>query len=147
MIQFVSITVFRQALDTLLKVKRGVYAGVPSEICTAFQNVPIEQIRANRDMVLMDSESITIKLRLPDKRQHLSKSEGYRLIYLVLKNSPVVAFLTVYPKRGPLQQLDIQDAEIKKLVNIFTVEARAREVVVHDINNQLNVVVESPDHL
>ena len=147
MIQFVSITVFRQALDTLLKVKRGVYAGVPSEICTAFQNVPIEQIRANRDMVLMDSESITIKLRLPDKRQHLSKADGYRLIYLVLKNSPVVAFLTVYPKRGPLQQLDIQDAEIKKLVNIFTVEARAREVVVHDINNQLNVVVESPDHL
>ena len=83
MIQFVSITSFRQALDALLKVKRGVYAGLPSEICAAFRNVSIEQIRANRDMVLMDSESITIKLRLPDKRQHLSKSEGYRLIYLV----------------------------------------------------------------
>lgn len=137
MIQFVSITVFRQSLDALLKVKRGVYAGVPSEICAAFQNVPIEQIRANRDMVLMDSESITIKLRLPDKRQHLSKSEGYRLIYLVLKNSPIVAFLTVYPKRGPLQQLDIPDAELKKLVNIFTAEVRAREVVIHDINNLL----------
>jgi len=66
---------------------------------------------------------------------------------LVLKNSPVVAFLTVYPKRGPLQQLDIPDAELKKLVNLFAVEARAREVVVHDINNQLKAVVESPDHL
>ena len=74
MIQFVSITSFRQALDALLKVKRGVYAGLPSEICAAFRNVSIEQIRANRDMVLMDTESITIKLRLPDKRQHLSKS-------------------------------------------------------------------------
>lgn len=141
MIQFVSITVFRQALDALLKVKRGVYAGVPSEICEAFQNVPIEQIRANRDMVLMDSESITIKLRLPDKRQRLSKADGYRLIYLVLKNSPVVAFLTVYPKRGPLQQLDIQDAELKKLVNIFTAEARAREVVIHDINDSLSQII------
>ena len=141
MIQFVSITVFRQALDALLKVKRGVYDGVPSEICTAFQNVPIEQIRANRDMVLMDSESITIKLRLPDKRQHLSKSEGYRLIYLVLKNSPVVAFLTVYPKRGPLQQLDIPDEELKKLVRIFTTEARAREVVIHDINDNLKQII------
>lgn len=141
MIQFVSITVFRQALDTLLKVKRGVYAGVPSEICAAFQNVPIEQIRANRDMILMDSESITIKLRLPDKRQHLSKSEGYRLIYLVLKNCPLVAFLTVYPKRGPLQQLDIPDAELKKLVSIFTAEARAREIVVHDINDHLREII------
>ena len=140
MIQFVSITVFRQALDALLKVKRGVYAGVPSEICAAFQNVAIEQIRTNRDMVLMDSESITIKLRLPDKRQHLSKSEGYRLIYLVLKNSPIVAFLTVYPKRGPLQQLDIPDAELKKLVKIFTAEVRAREVVIHDINNLLKEI-------
>ena len=92
-------------------------------------------------MVLMDSESITIKLRMPDKRMHLSKSEGYRLIYLVLKNSPVVAFLTVYPKRGPLQQLDIPNEELKKLVNIFTAEARAREVVVHDINDHLKEVV------
>ena len=141
MIQFVSITVFRQALDALLKVKRGVYAGVPSEICAAFQNVAIEQIRTNRDMVLMDSESITIKLRLPDKRQHLSKSEGYRLIYLVLKNSPIVAFLTVYPKRGPLQQLDIPDEELKILVRIFTTEARAREVVIHDINDNLKQII------
>ena len=92
-------------------------------------------------MILMDSESITIKLRMPDKRMHLSKSEGYRLIYLVLKNSPVVAFLTVYPKRGPLQQLDIPNEELKKLVNIFTAEARAREVVVHDINDHLKEVV------
>lgn len=137
MIQFVSITSFRQALDALLKVKRGVYAGLPSEICAAFRNVSIEQIRANRDMVLMDSESITIKLRLPDKRQHLSKSEGYRLIYLVLKGSPVVAFLTVYPKRGPLQQLDIPDAELKMLISLFTVESRARQIVIHDINNNL----------
>ena len=140
MIQFVSITVFRQALDALLKVKRGVYAGVPSEICAAFQNVPLEQIRSNRDMVLMDSESITIKLRLPDKRQHLSKSEGYRLIYLVLKDSPVVAFLTVYPKRGPLQQLDIPDAELKELVSIFTTEARAHEIVIHNIYDLLKEI-------
>ena len=137
MIQFVSITSFRQAIDALLKVKRGVYAGLPSEICAAFRNVSIEQIRANRDMVLMDSESITIKLRLPDKRQHLSKSEGYRLIYLVLKGSPVVAFLTVYPKRGPLQQLDIPDAELRMLISLFTVESRARQIVIHDINNNL----------
>lgn len=32
MIQFVSITSFRQALDALLKVKRGVYAGLSSPV-------------------------------------------------------------------------------------------------------------------
>lgn len=71
-IRFVSITAFRTALEALLKVKRKVYAGVPEEICKAFQNVGIEQIRANRDMILMDNDSITVKLRLPDKRQRLS---------------------------------------------------------------------------
>ncbi|MBQ9588442.1 MAG: hypothetical protein IJR26_11405 [Bacteroidales bacterium] len=124
----------------MLKVRHGVYSGVQEEICRAFQNAPIEQIRSNRDMVLMDLDSVTIKLRLPDKRQHLSKSDGYRLIYLVLKDMPVVAFLTVYPKRGPLQQLDIPDAELKELVEIFTIESRARQIVIHDINDHLKEI-------
>jgi mRNA-degrading endonuclease RelE of RelBE toxin-antitoxin system len=137
MTRFVSISAFRQALDTLLKVKRGVYAGIPAEICQAFQNVPIEQIRTNRDIILMDDDSITIKLRLPDKKQHLSKSDGYRLIYLVMKNLPVVVFLTVYPKRGPRQKLDLQDGELVKLINDFSQEAKVRQIVVHDINDNL----------
>ena len=140
MIQFVSISAFRAALSDLLKVRHGVYSGVQEEICRAFQNAPIEQIRSNRDMVLMDFDSVIIKLRLPDKRQHLSKSDGYRLIYLVLKNMPVVAFLTVYPKRGPLQQLDIPDAELKELVEIFTIESRSRQIVIHDINDHLKEI-------
>ena len=53
---------------------------------------------------------------------------------------PVVAFLTVYPKRGPLHQLDIPDEELKKLVKLFTAEARAREVVIHDIDNHLKEI-------
>ena len=140
MIQFVSISAFRTALSDLLKVRHGVYSGVQEEICRAFQNAPIEQIRSNRDMVLMDFDSVIIKLRLPDKRQHLSKSDGYRLIYLVLKSMPVVAFLTVYPKRGPLQQLDIPDAELKELVEIFTIESRSRQIVIHDINDHLKEI-------
>jgi len=140
MIFFVSIEAFRTALAALLKVKHGVYAGVPSEICKAFQGVTIEQIRSNRDMILMDDDAITIKLRLPDKRHHLSKSDGYRLIYLVQKNVPVVGFLTVYPKRGPLQKLDVEDDELRNLVTAFAVESISREVVIHDINDNLKVI-------
>ena len=139
-IRFVSITAFRTALDSMQKVKRGVYAGIRSEICEAFQNVPIEQIRANRDMILMDNETITIKLRLPDKRQRLSKANGYRLIYLVMKNVPVVGMLTIYPKRGPLQKLDLEDGELQILLNAFSSESKAQQVMIHDIYNNLEVI-------
>ena len=53
---------------------------------------------------------------------------------------PVVAFLTVYPKRGPLQQLDIPDAELKELVEIFTIESHSRQIVIHDINDHLKEI-------
>ena len=140
MIRFVSISSFRQSLDALLKVKRGVYAGVTKEICRAFQGLPIEDIRSNRDMILMDNDSITIKLRLPDKKQRLSKADGYRLIYMVMKNVPVVAFLSIYPKRGPLQKLDLEDNELSELISIFSVESRARQIVIHDIDDNLKQV-------
>lgn len=137
MIRFVSISSFRSALGELLKVKNRVYSNVPNEICKAFQGVSIEQIRANRDIILMDSDSITIKLRLPDKRQRLSKADGYRLIYMVLKSIPVVVFLTVYPKRGPKQKLNVEELELQRLVNEFTYESMTRQLVVHDIEDTL----------
>ena len=140
MIRFVSISAFRQSLDALLKVKRGVYAGVTTEICRAFQGLPIEDIRSNRDMILMDNDSITIKLRLPDKKQRLSKADGYRLIYMVMKNVPVVAFLSIYPKRGPLQKLDLEENELTELMNTFTVESSERQIVIHDIDDNLKQV-------
>lgn len=105
MISFKTISHFRGRLQNLMDYKRGVYAGAKTEVVTAFKNVPIEQIRQNRDMILMQDDSIAIKLRLPDHRQRLSKKDGYRLIYLVSMIEERVAFLDIYPKRGPLQQL------------------------------------------
>lgn len=141
MIHFVSIAAFRTALEALLKVKRDVYAGVSDEICKAFQNVPIEQIRSNRDMILIDNESITIKLRLADKKHRLSKSDGYRLIYMVMKNIPMVALLTIYPKRGPLQKINMEDVELQTLVSDFVTESRARTLVLHDVYDNLKEIL------
>ena len=140
MIRFVSITAFRTALEALLKIKRGVYAGVSAEICAAFKDGPIEQIRSNRDMILMDNDFITIKLRLPDKKQRLSKADGYRLIYMVMKNIPVVALLTIYPKRGPMQKLDLEENELVQLMNDFSTESQTHQIVIHDINDNLKIV-------
>lgn len=122
MISFKTISYFRGRFQKLLDYKRGVYAGARTEVITAFKNIPIEQIRQNRDMILMQNDAIAIKLRLPDHRQRLSKKDGYRLIYLVSMKEERVAFLDIYPKRGPLQQLDIQDEELMRLLALYVQE-------------------------
>ena len=134
MIHLVSISAFRDSLDALLKVKRGIYGGIIDEICNVFKGVSIEQIRNNRDMILMDNDSIIIKLRLPDKKQRLSKSDGYRLIYMVMKNMPLVVLLTIYPKRGPMQKLSLEVNEFEHLLNYFRDEFTNNQLVSHDIN-------------
>ena len=143
MIHFVSISSFRSRLDSLLKVKKGVYAGAPGAICDSFKDASIEEIRQNRDMVLLNDDSIVIKLRMPDKKQRLSKADGYRLIYMVMKRVPMVVQLDVYPKRGPSQQLDIDKSELDRLIAEFKSEMLADTLVEHDINNNLKVIPKS----
>ena len=91
MITFSAIANFVSRIEVLRSVRRGVYATVEDEVSAAFRGVSIEQIRQNYDMILMDSERIVIKLRLPDKKHRLSKKDGYRLIYLVYKDREEVA--------------------------------------------------------
>lgn len=142
MICFVSVSTFRKRIVELLKVKRGVYGGVTNEICQAFKDATIEQIRQNRDMILLNNDAAVIKLRMPDKKQHLSKADGYRLIYMVMKQSPLVALLDVYPKRSPSQQLDIEDNETARLVMEFVTELQANLLVMHDINDNLKSIAQ-----
>ena len=123
MAQFVSVSTFRKRLAELLKVKRGVYSGVSAEICMAFKGASIEQIRQNRDMILMNNDAVVIKLRIQDKKQ-----------------VPLVVLLDVYPKRGPSQQLDIEDNETNRLVREFAAELNTGQLAIHDINDDLKVL-------
>ena len=122
MIRFYSTTHFLDRIEILRKVRKGVYSSVEEEIALAFRNVPIEQVRNNRDMILYDESRIIIKLRIPDRKHRLSKSNGYRLIYLVYKDREEVAFLDVYPKNGPLQQLSISEDELVSLLTQYVEE-------------------------
>ena len=137
MIIFASTSSFRKCLAELLKVRRGVYSGVKTEICRAFNDVPIEQIRTNHDMILADNDSVVIKLRLPDKHQRLSKSDGYRLIYMVMKHVELVVFLEIYPKRGPMQKINITDNDLARLIHEFVDEFNNSTIVFHDIQQEL----------
>lgn len=123
MISFKTTSTFRRQIDKLLKARRNVYGSVINEIKSALNNVPIEQIRMNRDMILMEDDILIIKLRLPDKKQKLSRKDGYRLVYLVSKVDNLVVFLYIYPKNGPLQQLDIDNKEVEGLVAEYNIEA------------------------
>lgn len=124
MIRFKTIAFFRKRLAALEKVRKGVYANVGDEIRREFKDKTIEAIRINNDMILLEGDIIVIKLRLPDRKHHLPKKDGYRLIYLVSKVAPVVAFLDVYPKNGPMQQLDEDEQVILGLVSSFILEGK-----------------------
>ena len=125
MILFKTISAFRRRLNELLKIRRHVYAGVSSELNKEFADKSIEQIRQNNDMILIEGDLVVIKLRLPDKKQHLSRKDGFRLVYLVSKVDDLVVFLDIYPKNGPSQQLDINDTEVKLLIGAFIEEGEA----------------------
>lgn len=75
-------------------------------------------------MILLEGDLVVIKLRLPDKRQRLSRKDGYRLIYLVSKVDEIVVFLDIYPKNGSSQQLNITAEEIKRLLVEFIEEGQ-----------------------
>lgn len=125
MVLYFSISSFRNRINALLKIKRNVYAGVNDEIKKEFSGKSIDEIRQNRDMILTQDDLLVVKLRLPNKKQRLSKKDGYRLIYLVSKVKEVVVFLDIYPKNGPAQQLSIDNNELKRLLEEFNAEASA----------------------
>ena len=123
MIIFNTISTFRTRLQNLLDIRKGVYASIPAEIKREFQSASIDTIRNNRDMILIQNEAVIVKYRLGYKRMKLSKANGYRLIYMVSTIIDRVVFLDVFPKRGPLQQLNIDDKEILRLIEEFNSEA------------------------
>lgn len=134
MINYKSIKRFRDSLINLLSIKKHVYSAIKTEITNEFNTKTIEEIRNNRDMILMQDDSIIIKLRLPDKKQKLSKRDGYRLIYYVSKVEELVIFLNVYPKNGPLQKLNITPLELKDILLELIEELSSDKLEEFDIN-------------
>lgn len=122
MTNFFTTSTFRTDLSSLLRVRKNVYAGIENEIYNEFIDCPVERIRNNRDMILIEGDSIIIKFRLPDKKQRKSRKDGYRLIYLVSKDTDMVTFLSVYPKNGPCQKIDTSKEELRILIDQFILE-------------------------
>ena len=129
MISFQTISYFRARLQALVDIRKGVYSSVPAEIKREFESADIGTIRHNRDMILIQNDLIIVKYRLGDKRMKLSKANGYRLIYMVSTLYERVVFLDIYPKRGPLQQLDIDDRQLMKLIEEYLEEDAGHQLM------------------
>jgi len=54
------------------------------------------------------------KLRLPNPDANAGKSNGYRVIYLVITEARIVVFLTIYYKK---EQADVPDSYISGLID------------------------------
>ena len=134
MVTFFSISVFRERLQALMSAKRGVYAGVDREIIDAFRSATIDEIRNNRDMILLDDPLVVVKLRLPDHKNRRSRKDGYRLIYLTYRNQEKVVFLDIYPKNDPSQQLDTSDNRLLDLIQTYNEESISSELVLHALS-------------
>lgn len=129
MISFQTISSFRARLQALIDIRKGVYSSVPAEIEREFESADIETIRHNRDMILIQNDLVIVKYRLGDKRMKLSKANGYRLIYMVSTLHERVVFLDIYPKRGPLQQLDIDDRQLMRLIEEYLEEDAGHQLM------------------
>ena len=130
MVTFFSISVFRERLQALMSAKRGVYAGVDREIIDAFRSATIDEIRNNRDMILLDDPLVVVKLH----KNRRSRKDGYRLIYLTYRNQEKVVFLDIYPKNGPSQQLDTSDNRLLDLIQTYNEESISSELVLHALS-------------
>ena len=127
MISFQTISSFRARLQALIDIRKGVYSSVPAEIKREFESADIETIRHNRDMI--QNDLVIVKYRLGDKRMKLSKANGYRLIYMVSTLHERVVFLDIYPKRGSLQQLDIDDRQLMRLIEEYLEEDAGHQLM------------------
>ena len=129
MISFQTISSFRARLQALIDIRKGVYSSVPAEIKREFESADIETIRHNRDMILIQNDLVIVKYRLGDKRMKLSNANGYRLIYMVSTLHERVVFLDIYPKRGSLQQLDIDDRQLMRLIEEYLEEDAGHQLM------------------
>ena len=133
--RFFTTSTFRECLSNLTKKAKDGYLTVTDDICKALQSMPDTILRETNDRILQTEEFRIVKLRLPNSGQHLSKPNGFRLIYFVSQLNDVVVLLRVYPKRGPQGVVDLVNTEYQRLLEEMMKESLACSLHEVDILN------------
>lgn len=134
---FYTTSTFRQTLASLTKKPKEGYKSVVKDICKALLSMESKIIRDTNDRIKQFEDFRVVKLRLPNSGQHLSRPDGFRLIYYVSLISDDVALLRIYPKRGPQGIVDLVDEEYDRLLLEMVTENKNKTLHLVDIENSL----------
>lgn len=134
---YFSITSFRNSINNLTSKPKNGYKTVWGDICDDFISKDIDSIRQNRDLIINEDEFNIIKLRIRNSGSHLSKADGFRLVYYISKKEDKVIFMDIYPKRGKMGLINMTDSQLKELLRETISEIKTSSIVQHDINSDL----------
>ena len=135
--KFYTTSTFRQTLTSLTKKPKEGYNSVVKDICKALLSMEPNIIRETNDRIKQFEDFRIVKLRLPNSGQHLSRPDGFRLIYYVSLISDDVTLLRIYPKRGPQGIVDLVDEEYDRLLLEMVTENNNKTLHQVDINDSL----------
>jgi len=112
---------YRKALKEISKKKySGVYGTVTQEIKNFFKEYSSFESIWHKTFMLFENDIVRVnKIRLENEMQNSGKSGGYRIIVLCDRRTQTVGLLYIYPKVGPLGQLDIPKDKSKDLVRNY----------------------------
>lgn len=134
MCTFYSISTFRDELSELLASKKDGYISVWNDIVDEFHTKKnMDEIRMTPSMIKLNDNIKIIKARIPNSYLKLGKSNGFRLIYLVLLDREEVVLLYVYPKRGKKGAVSIKDSIYIDLLETYNTELDANLLVSYNI--------------
>lgn len=137
---FFTISTFRDVVASLIKKPREGYSSVVADICAELQSMPDNILRDTNERIIQTLEYRVVKLRVANSNQKLSKSNGFRLVYLVSLITDDVFLLTVFPKRGTKGISNIPNAEYVRLLNELSQETSSKLLHQVDIANGLKEI-------
>lgn len=137
---FFTISTFRDVVASLIKKPREGYSSVVADICAELQSMPDNILRDTNERIIQTPEYRVVKLRVANSNLKLSKSNGFRLVYLVSLITDEVFLLTVFPKRGTKGISNIPNAEYVRLLNELFQESSSKLLHQVDITKGLKEI-------
>lgn len=137
---FFTISTFRDVVASLIKKPREGYSSVVADICAELQSMPDNILRDTNERIIQTPEYRVVKLRVANSNLKLSKSNGFRLVYLVSLITDDVFLLTVFPKRGTKGISNIPNAEYVRLLKELSLETSSKLLHQVDITKGLKEI-------
>ncbi|AQG80046.1 hypothetical protein [Spirosoma montaniterrae] len=131
---------FRDALRQLYKKPKHNYISCKVDICNELDGKDVTTLTKSNVQLLKNETRYALKIRVAHSSLKLSKSNGFRLIAFADTQTDEICLLYVYPKRGPLQTLDIGDNFLVSLLQEYEEERGANTLVKMDIHNELTEI-------